>query len=423
MTLSNASQEAAHSIVSSAGWKALVDTLHEAAERVVFSDQKVDSPLLRAEGLRYLCRLFTIGAMTRVEVSDPAYPHFVRMEGPWLSWGYPDPSYDYLYAPVHPDYEYRIHGHRGTAYMLNVETFQGSFGHVESLRPFSARTHFASGASVRAMPRTDDLAIGSDGEVEIILGAHKQGGNWVPLPAAPAFVLVRIGYYDWDTEQAPDLFIERLGARYPAPPPDINDLGSRLELLEDWLESVPAGMQQWVAHQCAGPPNTVDFPPLSLGPDDFQHQQGKIGQYYARGHFACGPDEAVILETEVPPGPYWMYQLLSPFFEALDWSQRQVSINGHQAVLDDDGLFRAVIAHRDPGVPNWLDTVGHTAGLIGGRQQYFDVDTPPVVPDLRVVPFDQIRDVLPETTPRVTSGERAASAYRRMLAVQRRKYY
>ena len=36
-------------------------------------------------------------------------------------------------------------------------------------------------------------------------------------------------------------------------------------------------------------------------------------------------------------------------------------LNGHQAVLDD-GVFRAVVAHRDPGVANWLDTAGNRRG-------------------------------------------------------------
>ena len=31
--------------------------------------------------------------------------------------------------------------------------------------------------------------------------------------------------------------------------------------------------------------------------------------------------------------------------------------------LDSEGVFRAVISHTDPGVPNWLDTAGHTQGI------------------------------------------------------------
>jgi hypothetical protein len=36
-------------------------------------------------------------------------------------------------------------------------------------------------------------------------------------------------------------------------------------------------------------------------------------------------------------------------------------------VFETDGSYRIVIAHRDPGVPNWLDTEGHTEGTIFWR--------------------------------------------------------
>ena len=40
------------------------------------------------------------------------------------------------------------------------------------------------------------------------------------------------------------------------------------------------------------------------------------------------------------------------------------SLNGHQASIDEDGMLRVVIAHEDPGIANWLDTAGHSAGPI-----------------------------------------------------------
>ena len=50
-------------------------------------------------------------------------------------------------------------------------------------------------------------------------------------------------------------------------------------------------------------------------------------------------------------GNYW--------WETIDYANHQSSLNGFQAVLDDDGVFRAVVSARDPGVANWLDTAGH----------------------------------------------------------------
>ena len=47
-------------------------------------------------------------------------------------------------------------------------------------------------------------------------------------------------------------------------------------------------------------------------------------------------------------------------------------------VADDDGRFTAVIAHTDPGVPNWLDTEGRPFGIAFWRFMLpeGDIETP-----------------------------------------------
>jgi hypothetical protein len=119
-----------------------------------------------------------------------------------------------------------------------------------------------------------------------------------------------------------------------------------------------------------------------------------------------------------PVAPYWGIQLVTHYWEALDWHQRQTSINGHQAQVDDDGVFRAVIAHSDPGVPNWLDTAGRRGGLIAAR--YFRAESTPV-PTLRTVPLAKLRDELPASTPAVTPEQRQESLRGRALSVRRRR--
>jgi hypothetical protein len=45
---------------------------------------------------------------------------------------------------------------------------------------------------------------------------------------------------------------------------------------------------------------------------------------------------------------------------------------------------RVVVAHRDPGVPNWLSMAGHSRGVLGVRWVGRDIDD--VVPETTVVP-------------------------------------
>jgi hypothetical protein len=50
-----------------------------------------------------------------------------------------------------------------------------------------------------------------------------------------------------------------------------------------------------------------------------------------------------------------------------DYANRTVSLNRAQTVAEPDGSIRVVIAHRDPGVPNWLDSEGRPFGVVFWR--------------------------------------------------------
>ena len=105
------------------------------------------------------------------------------------------------------------------------------------------------------------------------------------------------------------------------------------------------------------------------------------------GSWEIGPDEALVVEVSPPEGLYWSFSLGNPWWETIDYGSHQSSINGHQAAVDDDGVMRTVIAHDDPGVANWLDTAGHSAGPIILR--CVRTETAPV-PTTRVVKFSDV---------------------------------
>ena len=135
------------------------------------------------------------------------------------------------------------------------------------------------------------------------------------------------------------------------------------------------------------------------------------------GSWQLGPDEALVVEVEPPHGLYWSYSLGNPWWETIDYGRHQSSLNGHQAVVDDDGIVRVVIAHRDPGVANWLDTAGHSEGPVILR--CVRTETAPV-PVTRVMPFANVGDALPAGTQRVSADERAEVIDARRRAVSRR---
>jgi hypothetical protein len=65
-----------------------------------------------------------------------------------------------------------------------------------------------------------------------------------------------------------------------------------------------------------------------------------------------------------------------------------VHINSGQAVYREDGSIQLVIAHRDPGVPNWIETAGHDNGTMLMRWVLADHHPEPIC---RVVPVDSLR--------------------------------
>ena len=85
---------------------------------------------------------------------------------------------------------------------------------------------------------------------------------------------------------------------------------------------------------------------------------------YTHGLWDLGPDEALLIELPDPKARFWGLQLASSLWHTLDFANRLTTINPGQAALDDDGVFRLVLAHEDPGIRNWLDTTGLQRGIL-----------------------------------------------------------
>ncbi len=127
----------------------------------------------------------------------------------------------------------------------------------------------------------------------------------------------------------------------------------------------------------------------------------------------------MILETELPKkNRYWNVQINDELWNAVEFIHRQSSLNGHQARLDADGRFRAVISLQDPGVPNWLDTGGYLQGMLIGR--WYAADSTPM-PTLKRVPFAELRKHLPKDTPSITAAQRAEALRARRVGGQLRR--
>jgi hypothetical protein len=102
--------------------------------------------------------------------------------------------------------------------------------------------------------------------------------------------------------------------------------------------------------------------------------------------------------------------LATSLWHTLDYANRLTTINPAQAHRDDDGVYRFVLAHEDPGVYNWLDTTGLEQGVLILR---LCGATKPVPPTCRLVVLAEISATAPISKPCDAGQRRVQLAERR----------
>ncbi|MEX3898751.1 DUF1214 domain-containing protein [Paraburkholderia sp. BR10954] len=333
--------------------------------------------------------------------SDPLHPDWL----PFLNSVFmlqPNPDDTYFVAPLRGDLRYRVVGERGSVHLLTLDIGRGIMGTTDKVHPPLGQFDL------------DDLEIGEDGSFEVLLSSRRPAGyhgNWLELHPEADFAMLRQRSYAWGAERDARIAIECLDAPRTKPSMGHEEIGRRTGELMDYAERLS---RRWLRHmqQLRMRINVNEFEFFAFG-------GGLAKQAYWQAIFDFGDDEALILETALPQTRhYWNVQLNDALFNALDYIDHQSSLNGHQAHVDEDGYFRAVIAHRDPGVANWLDTCGVNRGTAIGR--WYGCSSEPV-PTLKRVPVSELRNHLPTGTRFVDATERERLLRERRIGAQLRR--
>ena len=382
-------------------WETLCETLLQASGRVM-GDVVPDSPRQRSEGFRYLTRFLAAGIVSCVSHNDPDYPVFGRMIDYTMPWGLDNPDCLYLYAPLRGGAAYRVFGKRGTANHIDLQV---NFGHY-------ANGDISTWGTIASMDGVD-LETDAEGNFELRIGGEESPGNWLSSRHDAEFLLVRQYFDDWESERPADLLIERIGAEYPMPPPKSDEMARRFEKLQRWIEQGGALWEKMSQGFLSMPPNSL----IVHMPEAAGERSGMRGLAYGMGHFSCAPDEAVIIEFRPPACLHWGLALANVYWECVEYATRQSSLNRSQVQLDEDGLARLVIAHRDPGVANWLDPGHNVEGTLTAR--FLQADQAPEI-RFEKVSLADLDASLPAGVLRVDAEARAQALERRRLAVLRR---
>jgi hypothetical protein len=401
-SISNAGRDASaiDPEATKAAWSHLLGRLDEAAG-VVLNDPGAVNGADLASGLRHLQVLLAVGLDEALYADDDA-PLVLRPStstNDVRSWGMDCADAVYTNAPLEAGGTYRLQGNRGTAQYVGLQTMDG--------------------AAATANAVVDELEIDADGNFELILSAEKRPGNWMQITGDAPNLIVRHFFYDWDNETLSDLALERLDDGGPsgasgvsgASKAHVSPLAASAGRLAAVGDFVVSNLSFFAAFGQAAPPNAF------MAPFDQSSMGGAAENRPVIGRWQLAEDEALLLEVVPPVGAYWSLSIGNPWWETIHYGRHQSSLNGHQAVIDEDGVFRAVIAATDLGIANWIDNAGHSNGPMILR--CVRTETAPV-PEVQIVKVADLDRVLPAGTTRVTDEERAAVLAGRRTAVAER---
>lgn len=333
-------------VISGKTWDDFCDALKRAGKQVMRPEAPV-TELDRAEGWRYLTRLLRIGLEMHLEFADPDFPGFLAPSHETGKIGADNPDNLYLMGRLNGRNEYVIKGTRGTISYLSFGTQKGGYetnGKME-------QTGFLDAA---------DIKLDADGRFEIVLSQEKQPGNWLRIEPDTNAVIVRQTFKDRKTERPAQLTIERRGSDARPKPLSAARIQRGLGYAAQFVEGTAKLFADW-SQMYQKHPNQL--PPADQAM--CQRVGGDPNIFYYHSYWKLAPDEALVFHIpRIPDCRFWNLQINNWWFESLDYRYHRIHHNIHSAKPDADGGVTMILAHRDPGHPNWLETTGHDSGTM-----------------------------------------------------------
>jgi len=310
---------------------------------------------------------------------DATRPDFRRIVTPSRKLTGDNSDAIYFDAPVSGEHAYVIHGsmHGAAYFSLTIEE-GAEAGNMAS--------------NTAGVINDEHLEIDSNGNFTLYLGGEPREKNWLALTPGASRVTTRHYFEEEscaakDPEREPRIRIECLTATDMPSPPNDASVAAGIRRVCNAVRSRTLGMPPMANGPL--PPFVSITPnafPAPVPPGDFG--LAAFDAHYSMAPFFIGPDEALVITGRWPTCRFANVCLWNRFQQTLDYRSRSVSLNRAQTVLEADGSFRMVLAHSDPGVPNWLDTEGNPFGLVFWR--YFLVDGAVETPQATVVKLAEL---------------------------------
>jgi hypothetical protein len=355
----------------------LLDLLREVDERFLSPEWLIQSPQDVAEGMRAVMHILQGGLQGWFE-TDADHPQFRRIVAPWRKFTGDNADAIYYDAPVRGDRRYRVRGRMDGAVYVSLTVEAGS-------------QDGRMGGRTDGVINDTQFDVRPDGTFEVLLGGPPHPRNWLALPGDASRITTRHYYEELtpaaaDPSRHPALSIEVLDEVPPAKPPNDHSVAEGIRRVANFvrartLEMPPPGKRPQPAF-VATTPNQF---PQPVKPGNFG--LAAFDAAYSMAPYVLAPDQALVIRGRWPACRCANVDLWNRFQQTYDYATKQVTLNRKQTQLEPDGTFRIVIAHRDPGVPNWLDTEGRPFGMVFWRfvLPEGEIETPRA----EVVPVDE----------------------------------
>ena len=381
-------------LLDGSAWRDFCRRLESIGE-TIRGDAFPSDPRGRAEGYRALTRWLVYALQQEVEAGDPLFPGFVRHQDPWNQWGGPNPDNVYLRANIDPTKTYRVWSEDTRGLRQAIFSLHEGDMHLDEYGVFGEQSF-------------SDFETGPNGEFELWLTPDSNPaieGNCIGLHPDARIFTIRQYIADWQRDAAPKFHIaceETVGK--PRGPVDPGQVASGLERAVRWVE---ASAEYWNRYTSRAWSRAA---PNEAGPAQ-SAQGGADNILYGNCFWQLLPDEVLLLSVEQPEAEYWSFvSHTMHWLESGEWDRRTTSLNDQQLFVDPDGVVRLVVAHEDPGVPNWIDTEGRARGMLVYRWVWSRNNPQP---EARLLRGSQLAEVLPASHPQVSPEER-----RRQLAAR-----
>lgn len=345
---------------SAAAFATLLDLLREVGETHFSMQRGVIDQTTAAEGYRFLLHLLAAAGEHQLD-GDPERPLFTRVVTPTRKVLGDNPDALYYWTRIDGRRSYRVRGAIDGAVYTSFT--------VHGVDP-------GGGSMERVISDVNDrqLSIDADGRYELILSPEPHDGNWIRTEADATSVITR-HYFEEPISIAADplaairLRIDPLEPAAPPPPWSDAAMAERLEAVARHVRANTLGMP--APGQGPELPFVSRVPNVLPRPTSFRgagiETLGAVDIHYAMAPFLLQPDQALVMEGRLPPCGFANVVLWNMHMQTMEYRAHRTSLNRAQMLRGADESFRVVVAHRDPGEPNWLDTEGHPIGIVFWR--------------------------------------------------------